>query len=213
MDTDTLARKIWDYHQLHQQLQKADCIIVLGSHDTRVAARGAELFLAGWAPLLLFSGNLGTLTSAIWDRPEAEIFAEIAISMGVPPDRILIENQATHTGENVQYSRQLLQARGIIPRKIIAVQKPYMERRTDATFKKVWPEPELIVTSPRLGYESYPAGAITREKIIHIMVGDLQRILLYPAKGYQIPQEVPADVLEAYQRLVEMGYTGHLIKD
>ena len=212
MEVDHLARIIWDYHHMHHSLQKADCIIVLGSHDTRVAERGAELFRAGWAPLLVFTGNLGTLTAAIWDRPEAEIFAEIAVKMGVPRAKILIENQATNTGENVRYSRKLLQDQGILPQKIIAVQKPYMERRTYATFKKVWPEPELIVTSPQLGYEDYPSGSITRDKVIHIMVGDLQRILLYPEKGYQIPQDVPAAVLEAYQRLVELGYTRHLVK-
>ena len=45
------------------------------------AARGPEVYLAGWAPLLLFSGNLGALTSGLWDRPEAEIFADVAAEM------------------------------------------------------------------------------------------------------------------------------------
>ena len=56
---DDWARTLWDYHHVGHALEKADCIIGLGSHDTRVAERGAELFLAGWAPLLLFSGHLG----------------------------------------------------------------------------------------------------------------------------------------------------------
>jgi hypothetical protein len=43
------------------------------------------------------------------------------------------------------------------------------------------------------------------------MVGDLQRIIVYGEKGYQIPQEVPADVLDAYERLVERGYTKRLL--
>ncbi len=49
-----LARKIWNYHKLNQKLEEADCILVLGSHDIRVAKRGALLFLEGWAPLLVF---------------------------------------------------------------------------------------------------------------------------------------------------------------
>jgi len=57
-----LAEKIWHYHQLHHQLSKADAILVLCSHDKAVARRGAELFLAGWAPWLIFSGGLGTIT-------------------------------------------------------------------------------------------------------------------------------------------------------
>ena len=37
--------------------------------------------------------------------------------------------------------------RTVHPKKFIVVQKPYMERRSYATFKKVWPEKEIIVTS------------------------------------------------------------------
>ena len=42
--------------------EPSDLILVLGSHDTRVAERGAELFLNNYAPLILFSGGLGNLT-------------------------------------------------------------------------------------------------------------------------------------------------------
>jgi uncharacterized SAM-binding protein YcdF (DUF218 family) len=210
---DAFARIVWDYHHLNQALENADCIIVLGSHDTRVAERGAEVFLGGWAPLIVFSGYLGALTSAIWRRPEAEVFAEVAVGMGVPRDRILVERESTNTGENVDLSRRLLARRGVHPKKAIVVQKPYMERRAYATFGKRWPELEVIVTSPRLDFDAYPTEVITRDEVIHIMVGDLQRILLYAEKGWQIPQEVPAEVMEAYARLVEAGYTRRLLKE
>ena len=55
--TRTLAEKLWRYHQLNHQLSRADVILVLCSHDKGVAARGAQLFLDGWAPLLIFSGG------------------------------------------------------------------------------------------------------------------------------------------------------------
>src|SRR5207247_6415560 len=90
MSVDTFARTVWDYHRLNHALQPADGIIVLGSHDTRVAERGAEVFLGGWAPLIVFSGNLGALTSGMWQRPEAEIFAEGAAGKGVPRERTLM---------------------------------------------------------------------------------------------------------------------------
>jgi hypothetical protein len=44
------------------------------------------------------------------------------------------------------------------------------------------------------------------------MVGDLQRILLYAEKGWQIRQDVPAEVMEAYAGLVEAGYTRRLVR-
>ncbi|HVQ32225.1 MAG TPA: YdcF family protein, partial [Vicinamibacteria bacterium] len=171
MSIDSFARVVWDFHHLHHPLAPAECILVLGSHDTRVAARGAEVYLAGWAPLLLFSGNLGALTSGVWDRPEAEIFADVAAEMGVPRERMLIEPRSTNTGENVDFSRALLAERGLRPTRAIAVQKPYMERRTYATFKQRWPELDVIVTSPQVSFDDYPNDAISRDDVIHIMVG------------------------------------------
>src|SRR5438046_6485027 len=96
-----LAEKIWHYHQMKQQLEKADVILVLCSHDMRVAERGAQLFLDGWAPLLVFSGGLGSITSRMWHEPEADQFARIARELGVPQQSILIENRSTNTGENI----------------------------------------------------------------------------------------------------------------
>jgi len=193
-------------------LAEAECIIVLGSHDTRVAERGAEVFLAGWAPLIVFSGNRGALTSGVWDRPEAEIFADVAAARGVPRERMLIEAAATHTGENVAFSRALLAAHGIRPRRAIAVQKPYMERRTLATFRRRWPELEVIVTSPLIAFDDYPTAGITREDVIHIMVGDLQRLIVYAEKGWSEAQEVPPAVHAALERLIAAGYTRRLLR-
>jgi uncharacterized SAM-binding protein YcdF (DUF218 family) len=212
-DVEALARRIWDYHHVHHDLTEADAIIALGSHDLRVAERAADVYLAGWAPLLVCSGHLGALTRGVWKEAEADLFAAVAIDKGVPRDKVLVEDRATHTGENVAFSRQLLADRGISVARVIAVQKPYMERRTWATFRRVWPEVEVRVTSPQLGFGNYPTSGISREDVIHIMVGDLQRIMVYGEKGFQIPQEVPADVLDAYERLVALGYTRRLLTE
>ena len=210
-----LVETIWNYHRLDHRLAKADVILVLCSHDTIVAERGAELFHQGWAPLLIFSGGLGAITRHFWSEPEANQFAEIAVSLGVPRDRILIENRSTNTGENVSFTRQLLAGRGLDPQTFIVVQKPYMERRSYATFKKVWPGKDVIVTSPQLSMDDYLARysheTLSPEDVVSIMVGDLQRIHLYPAKGFQIPQEIPADVWRAYEQLIEAGFNRHLI--
>jgi uncharacterized SAM-binding protein YcdF (DUF218 family) len=210
-----LAERIWHYHQLNHQLSHADAILVLCSHDTAVAERGAQLFLEGWAPLLIFSGGLGGITSKLWSEPEADQFARIAVDLGVPADKILIENTSTNTGDNVRFTKQLLMERGLDPHRFIVVQKPYMERRSYATFRKVWPEKELVVTSPRVSFDEYLSRysneALSPDDVISIMVGDLQRIREYPAKGFQIPQEIPDDVWAAYEELVKAGYDTRLI--
>jgi|GEM_PF-144610 len=212
-EEDRLARIIWDYHHLNHQLKKSDCIFVLGSHDLSVPKYAAELYLEGYAPFIIFSGGLGRFTSDVFNKPEAEVFADIAISLGVPKDKIIIENKATNTGENVALTKKLLFERNLDFKDFILVQKPYMERRTFATFKKLWPEKEFIVTSPNISYKNYTKDPTARKNIISIIVGDMQRIKVYSEKGFQIYQEIPKDVWAAYEKLVELGFTQHLIKD
>ena len=134
----------------------------------------------------------------------------------MPRERILIENRSTNTGENVLFTRQLLAEQRLDPHKFIVVQKPYMERRSYATFRKVWPQKPARVTSPQVSYEAYLTEYsnpdLSPEQVIHIMVGDLQRIREYPGKGFQIPQEIPQDVWEAYEALIAAGYNQHLIR-
>lgn len=218
MDQETyaLAEKLWDYHLMKHQVAKADAILVLCSHDERVAERGAQLFLERWAPLIIFSGGLGAITKTLWDEPEAERFARISMSLNVPRESILIEANSTNTGENIEFTKRLVAERGIDPHKFIVVQKPYMERRAFATFRKLWPEKEVIVTSPQVSFREYLAEyanrSLSEADVVSIMVGDLQRIKLYPARGFQIQQEIPDDVWEAFERLLRAGYDKYVIR-
>jgi uncharacterized SAM-binding protein YcdF (DUF218 family) len=209
-----LALKVWNYHRLGHPLERADAILVLCSHDVVVAERGAHLFLEGWAPLLIFSGGLGVITRHMWSEPEARQFAAVARRMGVPEEALLIEDQSTNTGENILFTRRLLSERGIRAEKFILVQKPYMERRAYATFRKLWPEKEVVVTSPEVSFDEYFEGragtGLSKEQTISVMVGDLQRIRLYAERGFQIPQEIPDEVWAAYEELVRAGYDRHL---
>lgn len=207
-----LAQQLWDYHHLHHQLERSDCILVLGSHDLRVAHRAAELYLQGYAPLLICSGGLGNFTKGMWKESEADLFATIAKEKGVPENAILIENRSSNTGENILFTQQMLQQRGIDPASFIVVQKPYMERRSYATFKKHWPHKQLLVTSPQIGLLEYANEEIPMERVINIMAGDLQRIKLYPEKGFQVYQHIPAETWEAFETLVKLGFDKHLVK-
>jgi uncharacterized SAM-binding protein YcdF (DUF218 family) len=217
MDDQTyaLAETLWDYHLMKHEVAKADTILVLCSHDERVAERGAELFHEGWAPLIIFSGGRGAITRSLWDEPEAERFARIAMSLNVPREKILVEVNSTNTGENIEFTKRLLAERGLDPQNFIVVQKPYMERRAFATFRKLWPEKEVVITSPQVSFRDYLAGytcpSLSAADVVSIMVGDLQRIKLYPARGFQIEQEIPDNVWRAFEQLVHAGYDKYLI--
>jgi uncharacterized SAM-binding protein YcdF (DUF218 family) len=217
MDQQTfaLAETLWNYHLMKHKVAKADAILVLCSHDERVAERGAQLFLERWAPLIIFSGGQGAITKTLWDEPEAERFARIAMNMGVPRENILIEKTSTNTGENVQFTRKLVEEQGLDLQRFIVVQKPYMERRSFATFLRYWPDKEVIVTSPQVSLRDYLAEysnrTLSASDVIGIMCGDLQRLKLYPALGYAIAQEIPDEVWSAYEKLVREGFDKYLI--
>ncbi|KAM7200818.1 DUF218 domain containing protein [Rhypophila sp. PSN 637] len=232
-------------------------IFTLCSLDLRVAHHAASLFLSGCSSSslspglgayqyshLIFSGKVGALTANHHHfsdgRPEARVFADIASSAPyhIPLDKIIIEPNATNTGENVRFTYALLKESGLLdgsgPEKVkitkfVLVQKPYMERRTFATFVKQWPggggqiqteqgseeaeadgNVEFTVASPPLAWEDYPDADNPRDLVISIMVGDLVRIKEYPAMGYQIEQHIPDQVWEAGQRLIRAGYGRHL---
>jgi len=202
---------------MHHTLHKSDVIFVLGNRDTRVAEYAAKLYLEGWAPTILFSGS-GSIHNHKQGREmfvgttEAEVFAKVAEENGVPKDAIIIENQSQNTGENYEYAIKKMKEHNIDPKRIILVQKPYMERRTYATGKVWLPDIELLVTSPDIPLDKYPSDSYPEERFINAMVGDLQRIKEYPKKGFQVEQDIPTDVCEAFEYLVEQGYNQRLLK-
>lgn len=212
-----LARTLWDYHYLKQEVKPADLIFGLGSLDIRTADRAAELYLAGYAPKILFSGGIGhheDLLDTGWNKSEAEMFAARAQELGVPSSAILIEPKATNTGENVTLGYNLLQENGLNPESIILVQKPHMLRRTYATFMKQWPgaNMSISVTSPELSFEEYVLGEpeVEQVRLINVIVGYTERIKLYAEKGFQIPQEMPNKVWAAYEELLALGFNQKL---
>ena len=207
-----LAQKLWDYHHLGHSLKKADYIVGLGSYDLRVADRCAELYFANLAPVIIFSGNLGNWTRNMWDRSEAEIFTERAIEKGVPVNKIHLEKNSTNIGENISFTKKLIIQSNPQPKSLIIVTKPTTQRRAFATCKKVWPEIDVMISSPKLTFTTQANENISQENLIHEMVGDIQRINLYPDLGFQIPQEIPNDVWQAYEKLLSLGFDGHLIK-
>ena len=82
----------------------------------------------GLAPRILFSGGQGNFTEA-WEESEAVIFARRAEELGMSREAILVETASSNTGENIKNSHRLLKEKGLLPKRIILVQKPFMERR------------------------------------------------------------------------------------
>ena len=206
-----LVQTLWDYHHLNHRLQAADCLIVMGCQDLGVAHKAIELYQQNYSELLLFSGGFGKITKDLWRKSEADIFADEAIKAGISNEHILLETQSSNCGENILFAMQLLQGRGLKPSKVLLVTKPYLERRAYATFKQHFADVEVNVTSQSITLADYLQSAADPEQVIQLIVGDLHRILQYPRLGYQIKQDVPKAVINAYEQLVNAGYHQYLI--
>ncbi len=211
---DELAKIIWDYHLMHHKSEKADLIWVLGSITTKVADWAAEIYMKNYAPRVLITGGLGRHTLDTFQKSEAEVFAEIMVKKGVPVEKIWLETKSSNTGENIRFGYHLLKSKNYPVKKIILATKPYMERRGYATFMKQWPGEEinLIMSSPALRFEDFYHDEASKKFLIESLVGDLQRIKIYPEKGWQLEQEIPSEVNEAFEELVKLGYTNQLFK-
>ncbi|GGV42356.1 hypothetical protein GCM10010182_78830 [Actinomadura cremea] len=203
-----LARILWDHLVLADPLSKADVILALGCHDTRVAVHAARLWHEGRAPLLVVSGGRGKVTSG-WAETEARVFARVAREHGVPERALVLEETAANTGENITATRRLLDGRGIAVRSGILVAKPYMTRRSLATARRQWAEVEWTVAAPEAGFDAYGDD---ERRFVELMVGDLQRMVVYAERGFQVPMPVPAAAWAAYEELVSLGYDRHVIR-
>ena len=197
---------VWDYMRLVHPPVRADAILTLGSFDVQAAVHAAALWKRGLAPVIVMSGGLahrGGLLDTGWTRTEAQVFAEAARTEGVPESAILLEEEAQNTADNFRLGRAVAERAGLSPRRLLVVAKPYMTRRGFATGRKAWPEAELVMQCEEIGVADYFAREADPERALLALVGDMHRILVYPAMGFQIAQDVPAPVIDALRQLVE----------
>jgi uncharacterized SAM-binding protein YcdF (DUF218 family) len=200
-------------HQLRQPLRQCDVAIGLGSHDVGVAECAADLYHQGWFPLLVFSGAGNPIRPEQFPDGEATKFRDIAVAAGVPESAIPLEPHATNTGLNITLSRDVLAAAGIRPQTVILVCRPYDQRRAWATCRKLWSEVDPVCASQTVGFDDYLETIGDDRLVIDLLVGDVQRILDYPARGFAVAQPVPDDVRDAYLQLRRDGFTTRLVAE
>ncbi|APU15198.1 DUF218 domain-containing protein [Actinoalloteichus fjordicus] len=160
---------------------------------------------------MVFSGGNSPTTRARFPRGEAAHYREHAVSLGMPQDAILVETQAGNTSQNITFSQAVLAEHGIRPRSVLLICKPYMQRRAFATCRRAWPEVDVVCASEPLRLLDYVQSIGDSALVIDMLIGDLQRIIEYPKKGFAIEQNVPTEVLTAYDHLVRSGFDSRLL--
>nr|WP_206325435.1 MULTISPECIES: YdcF family protein [unclassified Streptomyces] len=179
----------------------------LGSHDLGVADVMAGLYRQGLVPLVVFTGATSPTTRERMPRGEAVHYRERAVELGVPGGAILVEPRARNTGENMRFSRELLAERGVAVDSVLLVSKPYEERRAYATARKVWPGVEFVCASVPMELPEYADSIGDPRLVLDMLVGAVQRLMVYPAHGFMVEMDVPGPVVAACERLRERGFT------
>ncbi len=209
MNSETLARagEIWDYLSAIRSRAAADAIVLCCSYDLRVCDHACDLLRDGIADTLVISGKHGNWTRQLWDRPEAEVFARRAIENGIDERQILLETRATNFGENIGFSRKLIPQ----ARKVCFVSKPNSLLRVRLTADIQWPEVDAVMSCPDIAFPDEVSNVVGVWGLINEMVGDVDRIRQYPARGFQAAHELPENILHNWQYLIDQGFTYHLL--
>jgi uncharacterized SAM-binding protein YcdF (DUF218 family) len=122
---------IWRYGANDHAIP-SDCIIVLGAavqgqnpspvFEERIR-HGINLYQAGFAPKLLFTGGFGDGQKL----SEASVGRALAVQQGLAPGSILIEEQSRTTRQNLSEARAVMQQHGL--RSAIIVSDPLHMKR------------------------------------------------------------------------------------
>jgi uncharacterized SAM-binding protein YcdF (DUF218 family) len=201
------AQRLWNYMASKRARDFADAIVVCCSYDLRVCDYACDLLKQNLAPRLVISGKAGNWTRHLWDEPEAKIFGERALANGVAPDQIMLELQATNFGENIAFVRRLMPDL----KRAIFVTKPASVLRVSLTVPVQWPGMTAFVDAPPLQFPADVSNVIGVFGVIHEMVGDIHRVLDYPARGFQISHELPPAILDSWHALIDAGFEQHLL--
>lgn len=218
-EVDRLAQLLFEYQISSNKLEHCAAMLVFGSHDERVAHYAAKLYRQGWSSKIVFTGGLGRITKRLWYESEADRFARIAEQEQVPASAILRENKSRNTAENIRNTQKLLKQEGLEEKKLLVIERPYRALRTRVTLTCQWPKLDFIISSLPLTYEEYAhwyesgRAPISKHEFISILVGDTQRNLIYPSRGWQDPVEIPEAILSAAHELARQGYTEQLLSD
>lgn len=192
-------RPIWNFLAVEDQPESSDIIFVFGGLDLTVPARAAHLYLNGFAPSIIVSGKAGPLTQHVFAQPEAYIFRDEMIKLGVPQEAIITEDQAANTLENVLLGMRVLEGLKISVKKALLVAKPFLMRRCFATFQKQYPSINLICCPPKgtiLEFCDRP-----RKEFAERLLAELGRIETYSQKGDITPQSLSEEIRTACANL------------
>ncbi|MGH6709810.1 MAG: YdcF family protein [Bradyrhizobium sp.] len=170
-------------HLLNTPLKPADLLFVFGTREDveQRVEEACRLWRAGYFRWSIVSGGVTPGSR----RSECAIISNAMIARGIPAERILREDRAMNTGENVIFSLPVIDAAlGLANiRSVICLGNSWTARRYPMTLHRHWPEVEkMLVTvdsfaTPRTRWHTDPEFA-------RRMLAEWDKIEPYRAKGF-----------------------------
>ena len=157
---------------------EADAIVVVSGGDTNARTdEGIQLFMNGWAPVLLFSG-----AAADPNGPSnAEAMRQRAIEQGVPRHAIKIEELSRTTTENAENTSKYVESDGID--RLILVTSPYHQRRANLEFRSFIGETTQIINHPVSQDKQWQQIWWLNTESVYLALSEVVKILLFYLRG------------------------------
>lgn len=125
---------------INDKPQVSDIILVpSGSAQNLRIEHAVTAYKKKYAPKILLSGEL-----ALQKETGINLGKIYTISLGVPEQDILLEEESKSTYENALFSKDIVQEKGY--KSIIVVTYPTHTRRTKRIFKEIFPKEITIIT-------------------------------------------------------------------
>ena len=163
-----------------QEVQPADVILVLGGGAGEREEWGADLYLAGFAPWVIASGE--TPHTPGEKRTFAEISSRYLETLGVPEPAIMTLPETTSTYDEAVASLALLNELGASS--MIVISDPYHLRRTLWTFRKVYADEGIRLAFSATPHTWFSANRWwTRERDLMAVIQEYEKMLFYLVTG------------------------------
>ncbi len=152
-----IIKEISDFIFIEDKLSSADIIFLPGGGHAEVPEKGAEVFLAGYAPLVMPSGkyaiNTGSFSGVLSKadiyngeyETEADFYRDVLIKRGVPEEAIICEDRSTFTKMNAVKSRKITDKMGLRIKKAIICCKSFHARRCLMYYSYAFPNTKFII--------------------------------------------------------------------
>jgi uncharacterized SAM-binding protein YcdF (DUF218 family) len=160
---------------------KADAILVMGGDDGSRQDKAVALYQAGWAPLVISSGEAHLLPGL--RRSYAELAADYMIAAGMPQQDILLATDTTSSVEEARFALALARERRLDS--LLVVTDHYHTLRTSLTFRRAFRDSGIALTFVAAQPSWFDMNAWWRsERPLIALFEEYVKLGYYLLKGY-----------------------------